>query len=216
MYNFIMKNHIILLMAGKSSRMTHKKQFMFIHGKPIFYYSVKQAKQSMYHPEITCVVPHDFKEEDNLNVNVIEGGDTRLQSILKALTCEHLRIGDRVIIHDVARAGVLKEDFDQVFEKIKVNEAIISTQRIHDACMTQSGQILNENVMKMMTPIGFLLTQKLCDELNQNQHTSLPLVSMLTQSGYQLTKVIGHPRLFKLTTDEDLDYMKWILKQNDE
>jgi 2-C-methyl-D-erythritol 4-phosphate cytidylyltransferase/2-C-methyl-D-erythritol 2,4-cyclodiphosphate synthase len=210
-----MKRHIILLMAGKSTRMTLQKQSMLIWNQPVFSYALKEAKNSNYHPLITCVVSHDFSDEIS-DVVIVRGGETRLQSILFGLSSGHVDINDHVVIHDVARAGVLSEDYDKVFAKIALNEAVISVLPIHDACLNEANQILNEKIMRIVTPLGFVVTQKILDELIQHQHDSMPFVSILKQSDVHLNQVQGHSRLYKLTTDEDLEYMTWLLREHDE
>jgi 2-C-methyl-D-erythritol 4-phosphate cytidylyltransferase / 2-C-methyl-D-erythritol 2,4-cyclodiphosphate synthase len=213
MYNFCMKHHIILLMAGRSQRMTTLKQFMLIHNQPIYSYPLTEAKKSSFHPVITCVVPKNFDMTQENAEKYIHGGETRLHSIFNALSSNNIEINDHVIIHDVARAGVLSEDFDEIFALIHENKIVAPIIEINDACVNEEGQPIQERMFRVLTPIGFVLTDHLMAQLDKYKATSLPFITILTNCGYHLSGIKGHQRLSKLTTEDDVDYMKWILRK---
>src|SRR5690606_32394278 len=112
----------ILLSAGTGKRMNNSipKQFLQLKGRPIILYSIETllALKNINKIIITC--PKEFIEytvklirDYNLkgNFDIIEGGNSRQESVFKALTRTN---ADSVIIHESARPFITKSDFQKL------------------------------------------------------------------------------------------------------
>ena len=90
-----MKKFAVIVAGGIGSRMnqTMPKQFLLLNGKPIIYYTISTFLQAYVDVRIIIVIHKDFineieeiaKDLDTSRINIIEGGETRFQSVKNGL-----------------------------------------------------------------------------------------------------------------------------------
>lgn len=124
----------IILAAGSSLRMNSStpKQFLRIKGKPIFIYSLELFNKCSFIDKIyvTCnkEFMHLYKEfisiYDIKNVECIEGGSTRQESVYKALSYVNT---PKVIIHEAARPLIDSEFMNSIFLSDIDTDAVVPT-----------------------------------------------------------------------------------------
>jgi len=103
------------------------KQFISLLGKPIFIYAleiIEKVKEIdrilvIYHPFFKGVYKKYINDYNISNVELVEGGITRQQSVLNGLKKV---TSDRVIIHEAARPFI---STDYISELLKYNENAI-------------------------------------------------------------------------------------------
>ena len=140
----------ILLSAGAGIRMGlgYPKQFLKIHGKPIFIYSLEVLQKCKIFEKIiiTCNEEYleDYKsyiEKYNIKNNIcIIGGKSRQESVKIAL--DYVTT-DKVLIHEAARP-LVSEDFVNDIVKVKDEVAVIPTIPIKFTVVEGNGYMEKE------------------------------------------------------------------------
>lgn len=126
----------ILLAAGKGTRINaeNPKQFIKIAGKPMFIYSLEALRKSKYIDTIylTCNPLHlNLYKEILTNyaierVVLVEGGDSRQQSVYKALLEAK---SNRIIIHEGARPLISTDFIEEIISQDQ-QDGVIPTMPI--------------------------------------------------------------------------------------
>jgi len=109
------KKYAIIVAGGTGSRMggTIPKQFLFINDKPVLYYSLKTFLDAYPDLQIILVLPIAFTDLgqeiidayfDNDRIKLVNGGDTRFQSVQNGLKLVHEE--SIVFVHDAVRCLV--------------------------------------------------------------------------------------------------------------
>lgn len=124
----------IILAAGSGLRMNSitPKQFLRIKGKPLFIYSLELFDKCSFIDKIfiTCnkEYMHLYNEfismYDIKNVVCIEGGNTRQESVYKALSYVNT---PKVIIHEAARPLIDLEFMNNIFSSDFDADAVVPT-----------------------------------------------------------------------------------------
>ncbi|WP_433779247.1 2-C-methyl-D-erythritol 4-phosphate cytidylyltransferase [Flavobacterium anhuiense] len=112
----------IILAAGSGLRMNSNtpKQFLRIKGKPLFIYSLELFDKSEFIDKIYITCNKEYMElynefismYDIKNVECIEGGSTRQESVYKALSYVNT---SKVIIHEAARPLIDLEFLNSIY-----------------------------------------------------------------------------------------------------
>lgn len=137
-----MKPCAIVLAAGKGGRFGTKKQFLDIDGLPLFLHSVKKFNDLT----VVVTVPKEdivqasmmlTKSGIDRQVFIIEGGETRQESIKNALDyIEKYLSGTHVLVTDACRPLLKKETVQLFVEALKDNPAVVAVSKsINTACL---------------------------------------------------------------------------------
>lgn len=124
---------VILLMAGKGTRMNYKenKILMEINNKPLYQYSLDTFLSFGF--EVICVIsPTDSDKIVPFlpsNVKYVYGGKERGDSVYNGLLAS---TGDYVLIHDSARALISKECINNIISNVSLDSAILTYLPIKD------------------------------------------------------------------------------------
>lgn len=119
----------ILLAAGKGSRMGSDipKQYMKVHGKPLFLYALQTFLESGA-DEIALVVAKGDEDyvksllpdrDFGKRIRIIAGGSERFMSVYYALCAYRDREVSVVAVHDGARPAISKEVIERSMEDAK-------------------------------------------------------------------------------------------------
>jgi 2-C-methyl-D-erythritol 4-phosphate cytidylyltransferase len=226
-----MRIFVILPAAGLGTRMSHTdapKQFLSIGGVPVLIRSihaflaipavssitvaVRASETQRVKQQIAQHLPKTAKP-----VAVVEGGDTRQESVGRALaSLADAQDDDLVLVHDAVRplidAGTIERTIDAVK---KHGAAIVATpaldtikvvERTSDGAIITS-TIPRERVVLAQTPQGFRvgLLRKAFAEAEADGFVGTDEASLAERAGIPVAVVAGPPRNFKITQPGDLE-----------
>ena len=141
---------VIITAGGSSTRFQGKNKLLYeINSKPVIKYSVDLFSSLDFVREviisanksIICELNELFY--NNKKIRIIEGGDTRQQSVLNGLSACHSP--DYVIIHDGARPFVTKETIVKCLDTAKEKGAAIAAVKSIDTVkvVDKTGKIIS-------------------------------------------------------------------------
>jgi len=217
-------NYAVLLLAGSSTRFLNNipKQFYKVNDKPIYYYSLKALNDSKDIDGILLITLKDkvmdvYNETKSFKFNkvkaVIAGGNSRNESVRFALTKlkEVLQDDDIVLIHDAARPLLDTKLINYAITETKSKDATTFALRSYDTLVKATNytitSYLNRNeIFRVQTPQTFKFSLIL-EAYKSNKFTNddTELVTNLNKKVYLLK---GDPKLFKITSIEDIDKLK--------
>ncbi len=153
-----MRASAVLLAAGKGSRFGAPKQFLLVHGKPVYAYSLERFLPLV--DEVILVIPQGYPMEKIPHlgrymdrVKVVEGGEERFHSSFNGI--RHAT-GDVVLIHDTARALVSGELIRRVLDALRVHRAVVPVVRVRDTLRREDGEEVDRSgLFAVQTPQGF-------------------------------------------------------------
>lgn len=214
--------YCVVAAAGNSSRMgAAGDKLMRLHGgEPVVRWSVK----AMLDAEPAGVVVVAPKEKvrlyadmlADLEVQVVEGGDSRHESVERGLLALPEAPGCYVLVHDGARPFASSELVQRVIDGARQYQACVPVLgQVDTMYRTFSGQVTEvlprEQLGAAQTPQGFAL-----DLLRKAYERAMPAGAVATDEG-SLVLALSHPvavipgerRNIKLTTPEDLQMLKF-------
>lgn len=113
-----MKTYVIIVAAGSGTRMQSEipKQFIEIHHKPLFHYTIDKFIGLLENPEFIVVLSAEYLHKEtsikkaypDQEISVVEGGNTRFHSVQNAVRSIKETEGI-VLIHDSVRPFVSRE-----------------------------------------------------------------------------------------------------------
>lgn len=220
--------NLLLLLGGKSSRYGGdvNKVYCLINNKPIFLYSLDKFLEFKQIVKIIIVYnKSDFELLKNYltpykqyNIELVQGGEERYLSVfngLKKLSSDCTK----VIVHDGARPNVSKETIAKAIEEsneynslsvgIKVTDTI---KKVIDGSMKT---ISRDNLYTMQTP---QITDKdllidVLSKVKEEDNITDDLMAIEKYSNVCPHITIGSKDNIKLTTQEDLDYLRYLLSK---
>lgn len=221
-------NIALIVFAGNGSRInsTVPKQFIKIKDVDLVVYTIKKFNENPHIDEIYLVTSKEyipyvecFKEKYNLEkVNkIIEGGATRQESVRLGLESLDLDDEDNILIHDGDRPLVSHAIINQAIDSLEEFEVACPYIKVEDEIpeISNAGRkyVLNGVEVHIQTPQSFrfgLIKNKhiLKQELQVNDDISL--VDPTTVKFYE-----GDKLNFKVTTDEDLQYLIKYLEEQE-
>ncbi len=225
---------VILLAAGKSSRFSSKgnvlKQFTELEGKQIYRYSLDFFTR--YNDfNIFLVIPTNYqnclyKEKSmSKNLTIIEGGDTRNESVYKALLTiynQHKNI-NYCIIHDTARPFIETKILESIISNIEKYPSITTGIKVNDTIGYGKDNIIEkyidrDNTYLIQTPQAFnfnILYDSYLEFISESKKLNFTDDTSLVFHYKNIKpKIIeGSKILFKITTYEDFLYAKFIFNE---
>jgi len=229
-----MKNLAIIKIAGKGTRIHSDvpKQFVEVHGKPIFIYTLEAFEQSKLTDAISVVTSKewlDFVKESCEKFNITKakffclgdkkyGNGSTFNGYKAALDAGY--IPDYIISHDGVRALITPEDIDGCIEK-----CVGSDNGISQMAKELTGSILFKNdhwnvinrneVLELATPIVLKnkIFYRLCTyyqtATEEQKEKWFGLDTMFMEEfAHCITPYVSDKLNFKITTDSDLKFFK--------
>ena len=243
-----MNVYVILPAAGLGTRMaTHSsaspaaaKQFRALSGVPILIHSlrafasvprvtaifvaVRKNEIARVQEQIAQYLPHGSPAGEAAFIRVVEGGDTRQDSVshaLAALACED---DDIILVHDAVRplidAATIGRTIDAVAQHGAAIVALPAVDTIKQVERTAGGAIITstiprERIVQAQTPQGFRcgLLKRAFAEAEADQFQGTDEASLAERAGIQVAVVPGSPRNFKITQPGDLELAEFYLSR---
>lgn len=216
----------IILIAGKGSRsgLKYNKVLYKIENKPVFKYSLEVFLNCNECRKVVLVVNKNEIEEikeaikdlDNSRIDYAYGGELRQDSVASGIEKCSSQI---VLIHDGARPLIELRHIVDVYEGALINSsAVLAVKTIDTIKEHKNGKFITlnrDNLWNVQTPQGVEL-KKFKNALNkakEDNYIATDDVSLL-EKYYDITPriVIGSYKNIKLTTIEDIEYIKFLLR----
>lgn len=222
-----MKHYIIIVAAGKGSRMQSPipKQFLKLDGKPVLLHSIEAFVQFDPNIRVILVLPADqfdmwekIAQENNFTipVQITAGGDTRFQSVSNGLSLikdEEALVG----IHDAVRPLVSQKTIAGAFKSAEFYgsgiPAIPLSDSIRQIESAQSVAVDRSKYCLIQTPQCFQLSLLRKGYAQEYKYTFTDDASVVEASGNAIHLVDGNVDNFKLTTRVDMIVAEAMLKE---
>lgn len=228
------KKIALLTASGVGSRMGQDipKQFINVYDKPVIVYTMECFQR---HPEIDAIVVVCLKGWENVLtayakqfnitklVSIVNGGQTGFESIIKG-TKEVKRLfsdEDIILVHDGIRPNLSSDIISNnlaVCEKhgnaivsIPCREAMIYSENKEYG----TKEINRDNLVRTQTPHSFKLGElfEMQEEaLKKGITNTVAMVTLLTDLGKTAYFSPGSEKNIKLTTPDDIEIFKALLK----
>src|SRR5450432_2558304 len=213
-----MKVSVIIPAAGLGTRMASapaatgpkprkaapSKQFTELGGTPILIHTLRRFAKSTEINEIIValrqaeIAPFRARLEKEApeilakRTVLLEGGESRQQSVANALAAVSAAVDDIVLVHDAVRPFVTEEMIHEVIA---------------------GATIPREKIVLAQTPQGFRyeVLKKAFDEATADGFVGTDEASLVERSGHEVAVVMGSPRNIKITTPADLELAEYYL-----
>lgn len=214
----------VILMAGigKRCNLGHNKVLEQINDKYIFEYSIESFKKVGNLDDIVLVVNQQdqalvsevIKKYDN--IKIVLGGSVRMDSAyngVKAANC------DIVLIHDAARCLIKPDDIEAIYQLTIEHQAALGCNKIFDTIKKHNNRYIKETIDReslliASTPQGvekklYMESYKRARLDNAKVGDDVTLIEKYTGVSvyFHLLQNIN----LKITTKDDLDYVKYLL-----
>jgi len=210
------------------------KQFLSLDGIPILIHSlrafaaverVKAIYVAVRKTEMervqAQVVEHGFAHR----VHVVEGGDSRQESVVHALDALPAEADDIVLVHDAVRplidAATIERTIDAVAEHGAAIVALPAVDTIKQVERTAHGAIITstiprEFIVQAQTPQGFRfgLLQKAMSEAVEDGFVGTDEASVVERAGFPVAVVHGSQVNLKITQPGDIELAEFYLRQH--
>jgi 2-C-methyl-D-erythritol 4-phosphate cytidylyltransferase len=245
-----MKVFVIIPAAGLGTRMagpgakkksaknaTVSKQFTEIGDAPILIHTLRKFAASYPVSDIYVAMRKNEIEgfrkqikEEKLSkpVHVVEGGESRQESVANALVAlgkMKPSPNDVVLVHDAVRPFVDTDIINAVIEAAsRVGAAIAgvpAVDTVKQVERTANGAIITstvprERVVMAQTPQGFRFSviKKAFDDAIADGFTGTDEASLAERAGNEVAVVMGSARNIKITTPDDMELAEFFLSQD--
>jgi 2-C-methyl-D-erythritol 4-phosphate cytidylyltransferase len=235
-----MQVFVIIPAAGLGTRMASggaaghaPKQFLELAGQPILALTVRAFLdvEGIYHVFIAVRkneierVESQLRDRDlSARISVVEGGDTRQESVRNALNHLNAQDDDIVLVHDAVRPLIdpptIQRTIDAVLRHGAAIVALPAVDTIKQVERTADGAIITstiprERIVQAQTPQGFRcgLLRRAVREADADGFAGTDEASLVERLGEEVAVVPGSPRNFKITQPGDLALAEFYLKQ---
>jgi 2-C-methyl-D-erythritol 4-phosphate cytidylyltransferase len=226
-------------MAAAPSRKGKKspsKQFAELGGTPILIHTLRKFAASPEVAEIFVALRKDEisvfrarleKEGKDIlqkNLQLVEGGEHRQQSVANALAAVKATSEDIILVHDAVRPFVTAEIIVEVIQGVKKHGAAIAgmpavdtikqVERTAETAIIKA-TVPREKIVMAQTPQGFRydVIKKAFDQATTDGFIGTDEASLVEHSGHDVAVVMGSPRNIKITTPSDLELAEFFLKK---
>ena len=230
-----MQVFVILPAAGLGTRMAgpQPKQFLALDGVPILIHSLRafasvQQVTAIYvavrKPEMERVEAQVAEYGFAGRVHVVEGGDSRQESVANALAALPAQPEDIVLVHDAVRPLIDAATIERTIEAVKEHGAAIVglpavdtikqvERAAHYSLITAT--IPREFVVLAQTPQGFRygLLQQAFGEAMADGFVGTDEASVVERAGHPVAVVPGSQVNLKITQPGDLELAEFYLRQ---
>ena len=216
-------NSVIIVAGGEGKRFSDgiPKQFYKIFDNDIIDYAISKFSSHKNIDEV-IIVSHinwvDYLKERHPQCIIVKGGETRSMSVFKGLSAISNN-SKNVLIHDAARPAVNNRIIDDCLTALKSHDCVAPIINLKDSIVkiiNNKPEFINRDTVKILqTPQGFKTNfiKVLCDGLsNSSDEIGLALKG---KCNFSVKFIKGNNNNIKITTREDIDLAKSILKEED-
>ena len=206
----------VIVAAGKGMRAGQPvpKQFAHWRGKPVVRHSIETLAAAGADPIIVAIPENGddlaARALDGIDgVRFVTGGDTRQQSVARALEALAECAPDKVLIHDAARPIIPPAVITRLLRALETADGAIPTLPVVDSLVcdrngTMAGKADRESLRRVQTPQAFRFSAILGAHRGwEGTSDAGDDAQVLSASGGRIALVEGDERLKKLTFAED-------------
>lgn len=222
-----------ILAGGTGTRMggSIPKQFMHIGKKPIIIHTIERFLNTCDKVIVACPKPHMTYMTDIISkyiapgaVDVIEGGETRMDSMLCILAYIFINFKtsdkDIIVTHDGVRPFVTEEIIEKTVQAAsKKGASAVFVNAVDTVAVSLDGQKLErvltrDCVYSVQTPQTFKLLKlkKMFKNAGDDIYKYTDLCGLAMSQGTDVYMVPGDRKNIKITTREDIYIAQAILK----
>lgn len=204
----------IIVAAGQGARVggDMPKQFRALLGRPVIDWSLDAFAQHPSAPSVIVVIPKGTLPEHAALAehceHLVEGGDTRAQSVAAGLAAIAPSPETIVLIHDAARPGLSQEMITRLLDALESADAAAPALAVPDALKDVSGAQLRtvdrSPLRRMQTPQAFRYSD-IQSALGKGERDYVDDLEAVEALGRTVKLVAGEARLGKITYEEDFD-----------
>jgi len=211
-----MRKLALILAGGKGQRMDSNipKQFMLLNGIPVLMHTLQKFKDF---ESITLVLPknhfqywYNLCEKYNFNVkhDIVEGGNTRYNSVKNGLQKLRSKENDIVAIHDGVRPFISMKTLTLLVKAVKKNNGVIPVlpvkESIRKVCNKNSENLSREYLFNVQTPQCFKASEIKKAYNQQYNKKFTDDASVFENFGGEIITLEGEEKNIKITTTIDL------------
>ena len=215
---------VIIVAGGTGSRMNSElpKQFLEINEKPVIIYSIEKFLN--FNPGSQLIISlhkaymnhfEKIKNQYNLtDLYLVEGGNTRYQSVKNALTVlkEDVKC---VAIHDAARPLVNLSTIQKAMHEAALSGAAIPVVALHESIREVDSKgsraVKRAHYRMVQTPQCFKKEILLQAYKQPYQLNFTDDASVVEAAGYPIALTEGNPENIKITYPQDLSIAQMLL-----
>ena len=223
-------NVAIIAAAGQGTRMGGKraKQFLELAGIPIIIHTLRAFEQCEVIQEIIVVLPAPESAEflalaDSYGLRklaqVIPGGVTRADSVLRGLRAVREAAAEIVAVHDGVRPFVTAEEITRTVEAARTCDAAILVAPLTDTIKAvEQGHVVRthdrEQLRRALTPqcFRYSLLRRAYEQADVFDPELTDESVLVERLGVEVKIVEGSARNIKITKPEDIAIAEIILK----
>jgi 2-C-methyl-D-erythritol 4-phosphate cytidylyltransferase len=234
-----MRVFVILPAAGMGTRMApghatpnDPKQFLSLQGLPILVHSLRAFAAvprvsgiyvAVRKPEMSRMEALIAEHALGARVKVVEGGDTRQDSVSHALNQLSAEDDDIILVHDAVRPLIDPATIERTIEAVEsYGAAIVGLPAVdtikqvertaHSAIVTAT--IPREYIVQAQTPQGFRwkILREAFAAAEADGFVGTDEASVVERSGAQVAVVLGTPANLKITHPGDLKLAEFYLE----
>lgn len=219
-------------MAPGSATPNAPKQFLALHGTPILVHSLRAFAAvprvstiyvAVRRTEMSRMTALVAKNDLGSRVQVVQGGDTRQESVSNALKKIQAADEDVLLVHDAVRPLIDPATIERTIDAAAKHGAAIvalpAVDTIKQVARTADGAIVTatiprEYVVQAQTPQGFRwhVLKKAFAEAEADGFVGTDESSLVERSGGEVAVVTGSPENLKITQPSDLELAEFYLQ----
>ena len=227
-------NVAIIAAAGRGTRMGGEriKQFRELAGIPIIIHTLKRFEQCATIGETVIAVPSDevggflaLAGRYGLRklTRVVPGGETRMETIWRALQTIRAATAEIIAVHDGVRPFVTPEEIDQTVRAAQASGAAIlaapatdTIKEVRDGCVKRT--LVRAALWHAQTPQCFRyeLLRRAYERGLAEERDATDDSALVEQLGAPVTVVDGNARNIKITRPEDIALAEILLREFDQ
>ena len=222
------KNNLAIILSGGTGTrfdLSKPKQFYKLNKKTIIETTVEKFINSNLFNYIIVVSHKKFFNLtknlfNNTNIKVVLGGENRQKSVFCGLTAAKSFNPKYVLIHDAVRPFFSMNLLKNVLKKLKGEISVIPSINVYDSVRyfknNKYSNVFRENLKLIQTPQGFCFNSiyEAHKKNKESIHTDDSMILYELKNKVRLIK--GEKMNFKITTKEDYNIGKLIVKENND
>ncbi len=214
------KVHVVIVAAGKGKRFGGDlpKQFKLLGDRPVLMHTVIRVARTMPTANIVMVLGHDYVQYWErmceiygfVSPRVVEGGDTRWQSVKNALDSLNAAPGDIIMVHDGVRPVVNTDMIHRILTGLETNDAVVPYISVTDSLRRIDGDtshaVDRSRLVAVQTPQAFR-AEKLLEAYQQPYSENFTDdASVYEAAGFGAPALVeGSSQNIKVTRPRDID-----------
>lgn len=226
----IMDCAVIIVAAGKGTRMKtkKKKQFLDLAGKPLLVHTLNKFVGKSFFSDIYLVVSEEdipfcrqeIIEAYNLDmVNLIAGGASRRESVFQGLNA-FAQAPDYVIIHDGVRPLIKESVLSELLSALRQFSAVAVGVPVKDTIKQKDDDDFVKKTFSRSELVAIQTPQAFKFDLIYKAHREIPEnveisddASLVEKLGHKVKIVEGSYENIKITTPIDLSMARTVIKR---